>query len=109
MWLTSDCFIDVIKQNESGVGQSPYLIFWLIVYIICKATFYNRPNWNWPIGSKDTGNWKVAKTTWYEDIIHFVWLYLKLSICAVRLIFVSPERSSERDYVITDSVHSRGV
>ena len=38
---------DVIKQNGSEVCQIQFLFFWLIVYIICKATFYNRPHWNW--------------------------------------------------------------
>ena len=39
--LISNC--DVIKQNESEVGQIQFWFFWLIVYIICKATFYNQP------------------------------------------------------------------
>ena len=36
-------------QNESEVGQIQFSLFWLTVYIIYKAAFYNRPHWNWPI------------------------------------------------------------
>ena len=55
---------DTIKQNESSeVGQIQFLFFWLIVYIICIATFYKRPHWNWSISFKDTGSWRVSKTT----------------------------------------------
>ena len=34
---------DVIKQNESEVGQIQFSFFWLIVYIICKATLTTDP------------------------------------------------------------------
>ena len=54
---------DVIKQNESEVTQIQFSFFWLIVYIICKATFYNRSHWNLLIVFKDMGSWRVAKTT----------------------------------------------
>ena len=50
------------QANELEVGQIQVLFFPLIVYFICKATFYNRPHWNWSIGSKDTGSWRVEKT-----------------------------------------------
>ena len=34
----------MIKQIESDVGQIQFSFFWLIIHIICKATFYNRPH-----------------------------------------------------------------
>ena len=34
----------------------------MIVYIICKATLYNRPHWNWENGSKGKGSWRVTQT-----------------------------------------------
>ena len=58
--FTSMC--DAIKQNESEISQSQFSVFWLIVHIIFKVTLYNRPYWNWSIGSKDMGSWRVEKT-----------------------------------------------
>ena len=52
---------DAIKQNESEVVQIWFSFFWLIVYIICKAAFYNRSKRNWQAGCKDTDSWRVAK------------------------------------------------
>ena len=87
MWLSifhsvrrnTGVICDVIKQNESEVGQIRFSFLWLIVYIIYKATFYNRPHWNWSIGSKDMCRWRVAKTILNKQIICFVSLYLKIS------------------------------
>ena len=63
-------------SKMSLVGQIQFSFFWLIVYIIYKATFYNRPFWYWSIASKDKGIWQVAKTIGNKRIIYFVWLYL---------------------------------
>ena len=58
---------DVIKQNESEVGQIQFSFFWLIVYIIGKATFYSRRHWNWSIGSNNRAveglqkQWEIKK------------------------------------------------
>ena len=47
--LQKHTFMDAIKQNKSEVGQVQFLFFSWFVYIICKATFYNKPFWNWSI------------------------------------------------------------
>ena len=73
---------DAIKQNESEVAQIRFAFFWLIVYIMCKATFYNRSHWNLLIVSKDMGSWRVAKQ----------WQTKKLSAlfgCILKLVFAS--------------------
>ena len=33
---------ELIKLNESKVGQIQFSFFWLIAYVIGKATFYNK-------------------------------------------------------------------
>ena len=50
---------DANKQSESEVSQIQFF-FWLIVYIIYKAAFYNKPHLNWAIDSKGMGGWRVA-------------------------------------------------
>ena len=61
----------------------------MIVYIICKATFYNRPHWNyWSIDSKGTSIWRVAKWVGNKEIICFVWLYLKNQYFKFQLILL---------------------
>ena len=66
---------DGIKQNEFEVSQIQLSFYLSIVYIICLTVFYNRPHWHWSIGSKNTGSWRVVKTTGNKEIISFVWLY----------------------------------
>ena len=70
--------------------------------IICKATFYNRSHWNWSIGTKDTGIWRVAKkekgkktnkqtnkhTNKQWHYLLCLALYLKITICKVQLILL---------------------
>ena len=58
------------------------------LYIICKATFYNRPHWNWSIDSKDIGSWRVSKNKGNKKLICFVWLYLNIRICESWLILL---------------------
>ena len=60
------------EADESKIDQIQFAFFWLIVYIICKTTFDNRPYWNWSIGSKDTGSWRIAKTIGSKEIFSFV-------------------------------------
>ena len=54
----------LMRSSEMNLNlvKSKFSFFWLIVYIICKATFYNRPHWYWSIGYKDMGRWRVGKT-----------------------------------------------
>ena len=66
----------IINQNESEVGQIQFSFFWLIIYIICKATFFNRPHWNWSTGSEKISSRRVQKRCYL-----LFCLYLKVSIC----------------------------
>ena len=72
---------DAIEQNES-LKFNFYFSDWLYTSS-CKVTFNYRPNWS--IGSKDTGSWMVSKTIGNKEIICFVRLCLKISICEFQL------------------------
>ena len=77
-------------DQAKWVWSWPNSILHLMIDCIhhCIATFNNRSYWNWSIGSKDMDSWRVAKTIGNKEIICFVWLYLKISICKFRLILL---------------------
>ena len=80
----------ILQTNRNticnAIKQIQFSFLWLIVYIICKA--FNRPQWNWSIGSKDMGSYMVVKIIGNKEIICFVWLYVKISICEFQLILL---------------------
>ena len=47
---------------------------------ILKATFCRKPNWNWTFGSKDMGNWRVAKNNKKQKILCPLFGYILKSI-----------------------------
>ena len=80
-----------VKQNHKmslkPVKFNFYLSDW-IAYIICKATFLNRPHWNWSIGYKDTGSWGLRKHKETKKFSASFWFYLKISFVEFRLILL---------------------
>ena len=97
-WTRSQYVMQTSKISLNS-SQIQFSLFWLIVYIICKTTFYNRPQWSWSIGSKDTGSWRVSKTIGNKESICIVWLYsLKSFRCELQLILLD-NITYERSYI----------
>ena len=53
-----------------------------------KLPFTTDPMHFQSFGSKGTESWRVAKTIGNKEIISFVWSYLRISICELRLILL---------------------
>ena len=87
LWKSYPPGINVLQSSKMSLKLVKFnfnFFDWLIVYIICKATFYSRLHWNWSIGSKDTDSWIIANTKGNKEIICSL-LHLKISICEFQL------------------------
>ena len=94
------------KMSLKSVKLNFQFSVWL--YKTCthhlQSYLYNRPHWNWSVGSNDTDSWIVTKTIGNKADICFVWLHLKFSICKLWLICLITSHisiSSESNSLLT--------
>ena len=80
---------DAIRQNESKVTLTNFLVFCMVVLGIFYAMFSRNPSENWLVSSPEVqaveGFAKQEKT---KDFFPFNWLYLRINICKFRLILL---------------------